>query len=107
MGKSPASDREHGCAEVARTLTGIRDVWRFEVCAKAPAFIPDFATLSNISDNSSGNGLVGSAIDFSPLVCYTIPHQLLKGVIRFRRDMLRSDRASWILVGHVKNEEKK
>ena len=60
-----------------------------------------------ISDNSSGNGLVGSAIDFSPLVCYTIPNQLLKGVIRFRRDMLRSDRASWILVGHVKNEEKK
>ena len=37
------------------------------------------------------------------IICGTNP----MGVIRFRRDMLRSDRASWILVGHVKNEEKK
>ena len=34
------------CAEVARTLTGIRDGWRFEAGAKNPAFIPDFAALS-------------------------------------------------------------
>ena len=30
----------------------------------------------------------------------------LLGVIRFRRDVLRSDRASWILVGHAKKREK-
>ena len=29
-----------------RTLTGIRDGWRFEAGAKNPAFIPDFAALS-------------------------------------------------------------
>ncbi len=40
-------------------------------------------------------------------ICYNSRRWHSVGVIRFRRDVSRSGCASWILVGHVKNEGKK
>ena len=42
------SGHPNATRDAMRTLTGIRDGWRFEAGAKNPAFIPDFATLSLI-----------------------------------------------------------